>query len=283
MAERGVFPAQLLLLAGLMTVALPLCAQGTAPIPNPVAYDVVAIKPNPAANGMMRIGDRADGFSASNIPLSMLIHYAYNLKTDAQLSGLPGWADAARFDVESKMDDENAAALKQLPREQAAEQRRQMMQKLLADRFQLRVHRITKDLPLYALVVAKGGLKLIDANPNDTYPNGIKASDGTSRAGMTQMRDGQLRAQGIPMSRLVDILSVNLDRIVVDKTGLTGKYDMTLQWSPDDVMNHPHDTSAPPAPSLFTALQEQLGLKLESTKGPVDTIVVDHVAMPSEN
>jgi uncharacterized protein (TIGR03435 family) len=283
MAKRTLLPTTLLLLAGSMAVALPLCAQGPAPAITPLAYDVVAIKPNKSGSNMMGYGDRADGYSANNISLSVLIHFAYNLKTDTQLTGLPGWADSARFDIQSKMDEETAAALKKLPRDHAIEQRRLMMQTLLADRFQLKVHQVTKELPIYALVIAKGGVKLSGANPNDTYPNGIKAPDGTSRPGMMQMRDGELKAQAIPVSSLVYYLAANVDRIVVDNTGLTGNYDMSLRWSSDEVANAQQDPTTNSAPSLFTALQEQLGLKLESTKGPVDTIVVDHVAQPSEN
>jgi len=283
MAERVLLHGKKLLLAGWMAVALPLFAQSAAPATTPLAYDVVSVRPNKSSDGMMRFGDHGDRYSATNIPLDMLLQYAYNLKTPNQISGLPGWADSARFDIEAKMDEAASATLKNLPREEANEQRRQMMQGLLSDRFQLKVHRATKELPTYALVIAKGGFKLKEADPNNTYPNGIKLPDGTSRPGMMQFRNGQLTAQAIPISRLVDNLSVNVDRIVVDKTSLSGKYDMTLRWSSDEVASAQQDSTPNSTPSIFTALQEQLGLKLESTKGPVDTIVVDHVAMPSEN
>jgi uncharacterized protein (TIGR03435 family) len=283
MAKRILLPATLLLLAGSMAVALPLCAQGAAPATTPLAYDVIASKPHDPSDGSMRISDSVDAYTASNVGLKSLIQYAYNLQTQDLISDLPGWADSARFDIQSKMDEKTAAALKTLPRRQAIEQRRWMMQSLLLDRFQLRVHHVTKELPIYALVIAKGGFKLSEANPSDTYANGIKAPDGTSRPGMIQTRDGELKAQAIPISGLVDNLSVNIDQIVLDKTGLTGKYDMTLRWSSDEVANAQQDPTNNAAPSLFTALQEQLGLKLESTKSSVDTIVVDHVAQPSEN
>ena len=105
-----------------------------------------------------------------------LLQNAYGLKMPDMLSGLPGWADSAKFDVEAKMDAETIAALKAMPKEQADEQRRQMMQAMLADRFKLKVHRETKELPIYSLVIAKGGFKLKDADPNSTYPDGIKGT-----------------------------------------------------------------------------------------------------------
>ena len=159
-----------------------------------------------------------------------------------------------------------------------------MMQAMLADRFKLKAHRETKDLPMYALVVAKGGFKLKDADPNNTYPNGIKGPDGVSHAGMMMMRRDMLTAQAVPISSLAGNLAGQLHRIVLDRTGLTGKYDITLRWSPDEMSNEQQDAATTiSAPSIFTALDEQLGLKLESTRGPVDAIVVDHIEMPSEN
>jgi uncharacterized protein (TIGR03435 family) len=133
-------------------------------------------------------------------------------------------------------------------------------------------------------VIAKGGFLLKEADPNNTYPNGPKGPDGQSHGGMMMMRDGELTAQAVQISGLINILSSQLHRQVIDKTGLTGKYDITLKYATDN----PHEDSASAAtaesaPSLITAVQEQLGLKLESVKGPVDTIVVDHIEQPSEN
>jgi uncharacterized protein (TIGR03435 family) len=218
--------------------------------------------------------------------LKLLIQYAYGLKTTELISGLPGWTDSERFDVEARTDADTVEAQKKLSKEDASAQRRLMMQTLLADRFQLKVHHETKLLPMYQLVVAKGGFKLKDADPDDTYPNGFKSPDGIAHGNMMAIQNGQLTAQAIPVSTLSNQLSQQLHRQVVDKTGLTGKYDFTLQWNPED-MDGPAaqdaSSTANSAPSIFTALQEQLGLKLEAVKGPVDTIVVDHVEMPSEN
>jgi uncharacterized protein (TIGR03435 family) len=151
----------------------------------------------------------------------------------------------------------------------------------------------TKQLPVYELVVAKGEPKIKEATPGDTYANGIKGPDGVGRGGMMRMGPGQLTAQAVPMTSLANMLSQQLHRTVLDKTGLTGKYDIQLNWTPDqgpDPMFNGHDGghSSDTAqdfsgPTIFTALQEQLGLKLQSAKGPVETIVIDHVEMPSEN
>jgi uncharacterized protein (TIGR03435 family) len=226
MAKRVVLNGRRLLLVtvGWMAVATPVFGQVAAAAVNLPAYDVVAIRPNKSGSGAINFGGGADRYSATNIPINLLIQYAYDLKTTDLVSGLPGWADSARFDVDAKMDEEDFAALNKLPLEERMAQRQSMMRSLLADRFQLKVHRVSKELPIYALVVAKSGFKLKDADPNHT--------DG-AHAGMRMSLNGQLTAQAIPISTLAANLSVRVDRIVVDKTGLTGKYDIVLQWAPD--------------------------------------------------
>jgi len=197
---------------------------------------------------------------------------------------LSGAVDSAHFDVLAKLDAETVEAQKKLSKDDSAEQRRQMMQAMLADRFKLKVHHETKELSMYDLVIARGGSKLKDADPNDSYANGIKGVDGKARPGMMRIGMGEMTAQGVPVSNLANYLAQLLHKQVVDKTGLTGKYDISMKWQPDDMPAESREaTGADSAPSIFTALQEQLGLKLEAVKGPVDTIVVDHVEMPSEN
>ncbi|MGA8288608.1 MAG: TIGR03435 family protein, partial [Acidobacteriaceae bacterium] len=228
------------------------------------AFDFVTVKPGTHMSGMgMRIGTTPNSFSATNISLENLILNAYGLKMEDLISGLPGWAKSARFDIEAKMDADTAAAYKKLPRKQRLEWDRSMMQSLLKDRFNLQAHHVTKELPIYALVVAKGGSKL--------QASTTKQGWGTDGPGRIDYRDA-------PLEALVVSLSGEVGRIVVDETGLTGQYDFTLKWTPDEQRG---TTDA--GPSIFTALQEQLGLKLISTKGPVDTIVVDHIERPSPN
>jgi len=286
----------LLLAAGWLAIAAPIAfGQGNAPQAATAApaFDVVSVKPNKSGSGMMRGMYTADGSTITNMPLNLLVANAYGIKQDL-ISGVPGWADSTRYDIEAKMDESAAAALKKLPNEQQNAQRQLMMQALLADRFKLKAHRETKEAPIYDLVIAKGGFKLKQADPNDTYANGFKGPDGTpSRAGMMLMGPGRLTAQAIPISNLANNLSGQVHRTVVDKTGLTGKYDIALQWTPDEGSAPMFPGGAPPpgappppdpnGPSIFTALQEQLGLRLDATKGPVETLVIDHVEPPSEN
>ena len=285
MPERALLTAgKLLLAAAWITVAISGRGQGAATAVKVPTYDVVSIRPNKSGPGMMRVSDRGDRYSGTNVQIALLITYAYDLKTADLISGLPGWADSAHFDIEAKMDEAEIVALNKLPPEERTAQRRLMMQSLLAERFHLKVRRVRKEVPIYALVIAKGGFKLKDADPNNTYANGIKGPDGTSRPGMMSIRNGQLTAQAISISSLAADLSPRVDRIILDKTGLKGKYDISLQWSPDEIASGKQEgTETNSGPSIFTALQEQLGLKLEATKGPVDTIVIDHVETPSEN
>ena len=140
-------------------------------------------------------------------------------------------------------------------------------------------------MPIFELVVAKGGFKLKEADPNNTYPNGVKGPDGVSHAGMFMIRNGSMTAQGVTVAE-PDAVGVQVHRIVVDGTGLTGKYDISLQWTrDDDPGGDPKDTGKTESagPSIFVALQEQLGLKLDAAKAPVEMIVVDHVEAPSNS
>jgi uncharacterized protein (TIGR03435 family) len=164
-----------------------------------------------------------------------------------------------------------------------------MLQPVLAERFQLKVHRETRDLPVYELLLGKGGPKFNEAKPGDTYPNGIKGPDGHSGPGLVWIQDGQLTCQAVAMVELTRILSQRLGHNVLDKTGLTGKYDFTMQWpreeGPGSMFDGSEGGNAPESsgPSIFTVIQEQLGLKLESHKAPVEVLVIDHVEAPSAN
>ena len=245
MAKLVVRRRVLLFAVGWAVFGVAAFAQSVAADAKPLAYDVVSVKLNKSGLGMMRIMNMPDRFSMTNMGLKQLIQNAYGLKMPEMLSGLPGWADSAKFDIEAKMDAETIAALKAMPKEQADEQRRQMLQAMLADRFKLKVHRETKELPIYSLVIAKGGFKLKEADPNSTYANGIKGPDGVSHAGMMMMGHGKLTGQGIDMAGLANLLSQQVHRLVVDNTGLKGKYDVTLQWTPDDMSGGHEDAAAP--------------------------------------
>jgi uncharacterized protein (TIGR03435 family) len=253
-------------------------------------FEVVSVKQDKSESGMIRVMTKPDGYSATNISLKMLVQAAYGIREDL-ISGAPGWADSARYDIDAKVAGPDVDELKKL----SNEQRRSMLKPLLEERFKLKVHTETKQLPIYELVLAKGGSKLKEATPGDTYPNGFKGPDGAAHGGMVRMSHGQLTGQAVPIATLVNLLSQRLQRTVTDKTELTGKYDLELNWTPAEgegggiarpqAGSEQQDTSPPidSGPSLFTALQEQLGLRLQSSKGPVETLVIDHVEMPTEN
>ena len=275
----------LLLAGGWLALGVWGLAQDGAPGTKTPTYEVVSVKPNKLGSNSVRISSSSGRYMATNVSLKMLLQSAYDLKMQDQVSGSLGALDDARFDIEAKMDDETVEAQKKLPAKEASEQRQRMMQGLLADRFQLKLHHETKELPMYALVVAKGGSKLKQADPNDTYANGIKGPDGVSRGGMMMSGRGTIDAQAVEIESLARQVGGTVHRIVEDRTGLKGKYDIALKWTPDDMRSaaSADNGAADTGPTIYTALQEQLGLKLESIKGPVDTVVVDHVEMPSEN
>ena len=291
-AARGVdFIRGFVFLSALLVVAAPgmfgqtnagqngTVSQATSPEAKVPAFDVVSIKPNKSGSGNVSTNTSSDSFSATNVSVKMLLEDAYGIKQDL-IYGVPGWANSDRFDIKAKIVEPDFAALKKL----TVKQRRTMLQTLLADRFQLKVHTETKTLPIYELVVVKDGPKFKtsapEGSPEDKSPNGVGR-------GAMMVQNTELTGHSIPLAPLVDTLANQLHRTVIDKTGLTGEYDLLLKWTGDDAADTADDESdASPdssTPSIFTALQEQLGLKLQSSQGPVDTLVVDHVEMPSEN
>lgn len=283
--------------AGIVTAGL-MNAQSQRP-----SFEVASIKPNKAADGRVMIMNRPGGrFSATGISVKMLMGFAYNVKDD-QISGATGWMDTDHFDIEAKEEAPAANAPKLSPQDQM-EQRRLMLQSLLADRFKLTLRHESKDLPVYVLVVAKSGPKMKESPdpPGDPAmtaplpPGGPPPPGGPTPRGMIQMQGGgNLVVNGIEIREFANVLSRQLGRIVIDKTGLGGKYEFTLKWTPDERQGQmfkgagdggaPRDTAPPPeaGPSIFTALQDQLGLKLESQKAPVDVLVIEHIERPSAN
>ena len=253
-------------------------------------FDVVSIKPNRSGAGGISLQFTADGFRATNAPLNMIIRQAYGVEDD-QILGEPNWVRSQRFDIEGKVEASDVPRLKILN----SEQRDAMLRLLLVDRFKLAVHHETTNMSAYALIVAKNGPKLKEALPGDTYPAGIKGPDGVAAAGTMSVSHDQLTVQGLPIASLINVLKqLKLGRVIFDRTGLTGKYDFKLQWRSDEnsaaMFSRSEDTNQngvpdvnSSGPSIFTALQEQLGLKLESRRIPVETLAIDHIEMPSEN
>jgi uncharacterized protein (TIGR03435 family) len=247
-------------------------------LPAPV-FEVAAIHQNTTdQSGRSHIVSSShDGrFTAINVTLKALLQWAFAI-ADARILGGPAWFNSARFNIEAKADSSVDEQLRGLDSDVGRLRKQQMLQALLADRFGLKVHQETRKLPIYALTVAKSGPKFQPSQVNGTTVNA---------------RNGELTVRGSDntIALLADALGKQLGRVVVDKTGLEGRYDLTLKWTPDELSDSQggasgarSSTSDASAPSLFTAIQEQLGLKLVPEKGPVAVLVIDHVEMPSEN
>jgi uncharacterized protein (TIGR03435 family) len=206
---------------------------------------------------------------------------AYGIPGSRILNG-PKWLDSTRFDIEAKMDDSVADHLRTLARDQRRLETQAMFQRLLADRFKLAVHWETRELPVYALIVARKGSKLQPAKD---------PSEGSNISSNDSGADSQFTAKGVTLPQLAEALTQELSRElghnVIDKTEIRGRYDLTLKWTPDagaaPIATGSATSSADSGPSIFTVVQEQLGLKLQPAKGPVQILVIDHAEMPSEN
>jgi uncharacterized protein (TIGR03435 family) len=290
-------------------------AQAEAPgqdPPAPVAY-VASIRPSQGGRGMIRMMPGA--ISVSGVPIRMIIRQAYGPLQEGQLVGGPDWIDSERFDIEAKLEGP--------PTPQATGG---MLRQMLADRFNLKVHTEKRDLPVFELMVARGDGRLgpslkpsapecvamMQAGPR----GGGRGGDGRGPlppppdargrgpggpgpldlntpvpCGMRGGGFGILRAGGTSMAQFATFLSGPAQRMVLDKTGLTGFYDIQLTYTPapDQLPQQPPPPGVqlppidPDGPSLFTALQEQLGLKLESSRAPVDVVVIDSIDRPTEN
>jgi uncharacterized protein (TIGR03435 family) len=240
----------------------------------PPSFDVASIRANTtSSDGHHHIyNDPAEShFRAVNLSIKDLIQFAYGLP-DSQILGGPAWLDSAMYDIDAKSDASADAQLHALPASEARRQKQLMVQALLAERFQLKTHQETRQLPLFNLVLARDGPKFKAdnslGNTVDTGRNHLHIS-GTQDTVATLARE----------------LAQVLGRVVIDDTGLAGSYDLRLRWTPDNdpppMLNGQPDPNPPP--DIFTALQEQLGLKLESAKGPVPVLVIDHIERPSGN
>jgi uncharacterized protein (TIGR03435 family) len=276
-------------------------AQTPAPTPAPApAFDVASVKPDKTGGMGVRIMFQPGGrFTADNITLKFLIRLAYDVQ-DFQISGGPPWLNSDRYDIEAKAEGPPESEMRNMTEEQRQadmKRRRLMIQALLADRFKLTLHKESKEAPIYALVVAKNGPKMKELPPEPPPAPNADPKDPPDkpdpkhmgRGGM-RMGRGELTGSGVKLSFLAEALSNPLGRTVIDKTGLKGDYDFELKWTPDESQGAgfkpPGDAPPPPdpnGPSIFTAIQEQLGLKLESQKGPVDLLVIDHAEKASEN
>jgi bla regulator protein BlaR1 len=289
-AERELNMTRRILGANVMVLAAGL-AFGQ-PATAPLTFEVASIKPSTGDDH--RVGIQfmpGGGLRTTGTTLKFLITFAYDVR-DFQISGGPGWINSERFDIMAKSEGGSSDSsapdeMRNMTDEQmktTVEKMRQKLQALLVDRFHITIHHETKEESVYALVIGKNGSKLKES----------EATQGQGRR-MMRMGRGELNGEGVSLDMLVNNLSSQLGRPVIDRTGLKGNFDFKLQWTPDPGQTlgqfggpPPPGVDAPPppdpnGPSIFTAVQEQLGLRLESQKGPVDLIVIDRVEKLSEN
>jgi uncharacterized protein (TIGR03435 family) len=231
--------------------------------PKQLTYEVVSIK-------CARQGDPGfwqslpDGFRIQDMPLESLLRAAYGVLEEYRIVGVPEWLKADPYDVTAKVNAETAEAWAQSPGARG-KQEPLMNQSLFADRFGLKTHRETREMRVYDLVIAPGGLKMKEAPADEQTKLDYDGKQETARA--------------VPIDNFVINLSSDVGRIVIDKTGLAGKkFDFALRWTQEN-----RQTTPDSGPSIFTALQEQLGLKLVSDTGKVDVLVIDQIERPSPN
>lgn len=241
-----------------------------APAPvmeKPPSFEVASIKPTRKDEGDRDWDSGADRLRIEGYSLRNLIASAYGLKSDSQVLGGPDWIDKRRFDIAAKVDDAEMAKLKSMHGEDFHNEWNLMMQSLLAERFGLKVSPGRRTIPVFALVVAKSGARLAPVAANETGHN-------------LSVHGPHVTATAVSMDALAEYLTQMSEtgRVVLNRTGLTGEYDFKMDWTRDRGNGIPPDA---PYPGLFTALEEQLGLKLKSQKGDVSVVVVDAASEPA--
>jgi uncharacterized protein (TIGR03435 family) len=271
------------LAAAALTLAIPLVlAQSnalppTTPSGKALAFTIVSIKRHGNASGGGLEGCYIDRCHFVDRPLLAFIMLAYNL-SQKPILGDPLPRDSELFDLDAKIDPADLPGTPLSSRTLA-----DMLQPVLADRFKLRLHHETRTLPVYNIVLAKGGLKMKESVPPATADPGSHLSlTGTPprRCFPKSVGNGLRVEHDCTMNDIRNILEGPSGRYLIDKTGLTGHYDFELHWTPDDT---PANSPLADGPSIFTAVQEQLGLKLERSTAPVDVLVIDSAQLPTPN
>ncbi len=256
------FVSRLAILAGLCST---LVSQAPPDTPKLPVFALASIHPNHSGTAQFGLRFTPDGVHIENASLLLILRAAYGMfnSLDDKFIGVPAWARTDRFNLDARVDPSDLDAFRKLD----FDHRQQMVQALLVDRCHLQAHTESREQPVYTLSIAKGGPKLTPAQPNDD-PKAIS----------TESSPGKIIAKQSVLPQLVSQLTQALGRTVNDHTGLTGKYDFTLTWTPED-----QGSDSTPGPSLFTALQEQLGLRLSAAKAPVPVLVIDRLERPGEN
>jgi uncharacterized protein (TIGR03435 family) len=294
--RQGLFsPPSFLVLVCFLLYASAFSAQENAPQNKTASSETNTAAPGPAVSAMSRSFDVASirpnnydhtghshlyyspgdsHFRAINASVLQIVQFAYALP-DSRILNAPAWLKSAKFDIQAESDSAVDNQMRALPYNAARLQKQKMVQALLANRFHLSAHLETRVLPIYALVINAKGVKL------SPVQDGAKHIDITTRANGTTVT---ITNSSNAASDLADILTRSVGRIVVDKTGLQGNYTLTLKFASDDLRSAVPDSGAPDsAPSVFTALRDQLGLELKSDKAPIDVLVIDHIELPTEN
>ena len=257
-------------------VTLGLRAQTQSAENDPLTFDVASVKPSagcpPACGGLIRQMPGGMTYHGEGVPLRLAMTVAYTV-TDRQIAGGPDWMNTDRFDIEAKA-----------ARPRTSDELHVMLQHLLEERFHLKLRRETREESVWAMVLDKGGSKMPVHDPADLDhpPMGVQAvrgSDGTMCGGLT--------GKNVTMEYLAFTLSRNMDRAVIDRTGLPARYDINLQFLPDAAKragpNGDGPAISPDCADLAAALPKQLGLRVESAKGPVAFLVVEHAEKPDGN
>jgi uncharacterized protein (TIGR03435 family) len=236
-----------------------------------LTFEVATIKPSARTDGSWRLNPTPDGYTGMGISLLKLVREAYGIYDNKLITGGPVWIDSDKFDLAAKFDAAEIPEWNKLTYRQRAD----MLQPLLAERFHLRVHMETKDFPVYSLVIARGGPKFQETKPEDVFKSTIGAN-----CFMRGSRNGYVQMQSCMVKDLEGQLRYATGRTVIDRTGLTARYNFELRWAPE---NTPADSPEAANPSIFTALQEQLGLKLVPGTAPLSVLVIDGAERPAEN
>jgi uncharacterized protein (TIGR03435 family) len=269
----------------------PVVSNHNAPPARTLAFDVASIKPiapggRPTA-GWVGEQNRPDGVEFAYQSLTELLCYAYGYKSlrfDGQVTGVPAWAETQRYDIQAKIASADMAEFQKLGKDEQEQWREAMMQSLLAERFHLTIHRGSKQIPIYELVVAKGGIKMQDAatDPNPTQLG--KGDDGKPLSTLRMLKDTSVwQAESMEMLTVwLTQPAAQVGRPVLNKTGLTGAYNFTLDWSIYSAHAAASLSPEDDATSIFTALGK-IGLKLQPSTGSMETIIIDHVDKPSED
>jgi uncharacterized protein (TIGR03435 family) len=303
-ATLALIPVALLAASVLAPHASAYAGQGSSDTP---AFEVASIKPNNSGDGRVMMQNQPGRFTATNVTLKLMIRNSYQLQ-DFQISGGPDWISSAHFDIVAKIDAGDAAAMTPMaPGQGQGPNRLQLMiRSLLADRFKLAVHTETKDQPIYALVLARSDGRLGPSlKKSETDCAALMAARGRGPIAPPQpgapmpcgirIGMGNMAVGGSTLGQFANSLGMFVGRIVQDRTGLAGAYDINLTWTPDQMPQRPPGAPGdqpirangvdidPNGPSIFTAVQEQLGLKLDAQRGPVEMLVIDRAEKPVEN